>query len=133
VAKLNEIYDQLGRTTDGIGMLGQQSSTEIQKEIVKVKHQLEKFKEQRLRSEAKLKSIEAQPKGMIEKKIENLDVELLLKKEARALDNAIAEVNRAEKYCDTALNQAKVELVRAEIACLEAIKAKTELEEVIRQ
>ena len=51
--------------------------------------------------------------------------------DAHALDTAITKVARAEKYCDSALNKVKVELLSAELACFEVVKAKLELDALV--
>jgi len=86
-----------------------------------------------VQSDTKLKSLKYQKKRAIEEKVQDLEIESILKREAKALDKAIAKVTRAEKYCDSALTKAKIELLSGEIACLEVINAKLKLDEVINQ
>jgi len=133
LARLREILTQLVETANCIEKLKQKSSSEIQEKIVKIKCLLEKLKKQKQESNSKLLAVKPQTKRSIEDKVKDLGVESVLKKEAKALDKAIRKVTCAEKYCDTALNNAKVELVSAELACLQAIATKAELDEIIHQ
>jgi len=133
LSKLSEINMQLDETANCIEKLMQKSSSQIKEKIVEVKSRLDKLKKQKQELKSKLWAVKTSQKRSIEEKVINLDVEILLKKEARALDKAIMKVTRAEKYCDTALIKTKVDLISAELACLKAIAAKAELNEVIHQ
>ena len=133
LAKLREILVQLVETTNCIEKLKQKSSPEIQEKIVEIKYRLEKLKKQKQESESNLLAVKSQTKRSIEEKVEDLGVESVLKKEAKALDKAIRKVTRAEKFCNTTLSKTKIELVSAELACLQAIATKAELDEIIHQ
>ncbi len=131
--KLREIYLDLGNTNNSIGRLKQGPSSQIKKSIVEIKHKLKELKKQRVKPGIKLKADKYQVEGDIEKKVKDLNIESILKKEAAALDRAIAKVSHAERFCNSALSIAKIELLNAELICLEVIRSKSELNEIIHQ
>ena len=131
LVKLSEINMQLDETTNCVEKLMQKSSSQIKEKIVEVRSRLDKLKKQKQESKSKLWAVKTSQKRSIEEKVINLDVETILKDEARALDKAIAKVTRTAKFCDSALNKAKVNLLSTELACLKAIEARKELNEVI--
>ncbi len=130
--KLRDIHIKLGETTNSIGKeLNQKSSAEIQKKILKIKVQLKELKSHHHQLMIVARESSIQKKRTIEDKVKDLEIEGILKKEAKALDTAITKVASAEKYCDSTLSKVKVELLSAELACFEVVKAKLELDEVI--
>ena len=130
--KLRDIHIKLGETTNSIGKeLNQKSSAEIQKKILEIKVQLKELKSHHNQSLIVVKGSKIQKKRTIEEKVKDLEIEDILKKEARALDTAITKVARAEKYCDSTLNKVKVELLSAELACFEVVKAKIDLDGLV--
>ena len=133
LAKIRKIHIQLNKTSNSMGETGKKSSSQIKKTIAEIKCRLEELKKQKIKSDTKLKVNKFQAKGGIEEKVKDLEVESILKREAVALDKAIGKVTRAEKICNSTLSKAKIELLNAELACLEVIKSKSELNEIVRQ
>ena len=131
--KLREIHAQMGEMTKSIGKLDEKSSSKIKKRIVEIKLKLKDLKAQKIKYDVKLKMSNDFTRGNLKQKVKDLNIDSILKKEATALDKAITKVTRAEKICNSTLIKAKVELLSAELACLEVIKSKTELDEVIHQ
>ncbi len=131
--KLREIHIDLCKTSSSIGKLKQKSSSEIKEDIIEIKRALTVLKKQNTKPKISLKADGFYAKEDIRKKVKDLEIESILKKEAIALDRAIAKVSRAEKFCNSALSKAKIELLNAELTCLELIDSKSELSEVIHQ
>ena len=131
--KLKEIHSQFAKASALIHTCEEKSSKELHKIIKRIKGDLKSLVAQLQLAEVELKSKSIRSKRSLEGRADELSGGLTLKKEIKAMDRAIAKLGRAEKYSEIALNKAKVELVNAELACLNAIAAKSELDEVIHQ
>ena len=130
---LNKIHQKFKSLIESEEASPQKSPTKFKNLINKLMNELVCLKEENVKNLALLNASESQKNNTLEKRVLGLDVNSKLKKEAKALDKAIAKVNQAEKYCESAMSKAKVELANAELACLQAVKAKAELDEVIHQ
>jgi len=131
--KLQEIHSQFTEASAIIHTCEEKPSKELGKIIKRIKGDLKSLVVQLQKTEDDLKANTVRSKRTLEGRADGLSGGLKLKKEIEAMDRAIAKLGRAEKYSEIALNKAKVELVNAELACLEAIQAKSELDEVIHQ
>ena len=132
--KLKDIHIRLGEVINSVVReLKQKSPAEIQKKIMEIKVRLKELKSQHDQLMTVAKKARVQKKQTIEEKVIDLEIEGILRKEAKALDTAITKVARAEKYCDSTLSKVKIELFSAELACLKVIKTNLELDEVVHQ
>ena len=131
--RLNKIHQKFKSLIESEEASPQKSPAKFKNLINQLKNELVCLKEEDVKNLALLDASKNQKKNTLEKRVKEIDANSRLKKEAKALDKAIAKVNQAEKYSESAISKAKVELANAELACLEALAAKTELNEVIHR
>ena len=133
LSRLDKIHQNFKSLIESDQKSSHKSPQKIQQKIDQLKGELILLKEKNAKNQALLDASIKQSEHSLEDKVKELEASVNLKKEAKALDQAINKVSRAEKLVECAIDKTKVEIVNAQLACLEAIKAKAELDEVVHQ
>ena len=133
--KLSCVHEQIEKAKEDLDSSLGETKSKVESKIVKVKADLKdkktqaEMKRSRLGAEAR-KGKEALETKVVELK-EKIEMKVKSKNEDKVKKKAVHNAEKAECYAELCMDCASVAIVEAELACLEACKARVEAEELV--
>ncbi|MCD6395820.1 MAG: hypothetical protein J7M40_20235 [Planctomycetes bacterium] len=129
--RLENVRQQLDKAKESLETTFDKTKSQVTEKIEEVKASLNETRRQVGKSRAGLKTEFKEHKNEFAQKVEHIKEAATAKLEERSQHKIIVRAEKAEQHARICIDNAVVAIAEAELACLEACKARMEAEEIL--
>ena len=128
--KLNHAHEELEKAKHELESCYDKTRTDLEYKIQQVRDELSSKKHTAKETRAKLRAEFVGQKERMEEKIRDIKESSALRKEEKAKKRILSKAEKAEHLAETCIDAATVAIIEAELACLEACRARADAEQL---